>query len=295
MNKKTVTVAAIQCQINPDKEKNTRQLAEKIKAAARAGAELVMLPELHNTEYFCQIEDPKHFALAESIPGETTDYLAALARQLHIVLVGSVFERRAAGIYHNTVVVLDRNGELAGCYRKMHIPEDPGYYEKYYFTPGDLGFHPIETSVAKLGILVCWDQWFPEAARLMALAGADLLLYPSAIGWAQTEDLKTREDDFFAWQLMQRSHAIANGLPVISCNRCGFEAADATNRSGIEFWGGSFIAGTRGELLAESDRSEQIVMAAIDLSTIENTRQCWPYLRDRRIDAYQNLLERWSS
>jgi N-carbamoylputrescine amidase len=265
----------------------------KIREAAALGSELVVLPELHLGKYFCQVEDHSFFDLAQSIPGETTEILSVLAKELNIVIVSTIFERRAAGLYHNTAVVFDKDGSLAGKYRKMHIPDDPGFYEKYYFTPGDLGFTPIETSIGKLGVLICWDQWYPEAARLMALAGADLLIYPTAIGWDKNDTAEEHARQLDAWITVQRGHAVANGLPVISCNRIGFEFAPH-EKSGIDFWGNSFIVGSQGEFLARANESEtQILTAEIDLVRSETVRRIWPFLRDRRIDEFSNLTKRF--
>ncbi len=258
------------------------------------GARLVLLEELHNTRYFCQHESLEVFDLAEPIPGPTTERLAALAAELEVVVVGSLFERRDAGLYHNTAVVLDADGRLAGRYRKMHVPDDPGYHEKFYFTPGDLGFEPIDTSVGRLGVLVCWDQWYPEAARLMALAGAELLLYPSAIGWDRREAREEQARQRAAWITVQRGHAVANGLPVLVSNRTGHEADPAGAGPGIDFWGSSFVAGSQGELLAEAPVDEPAVLVAeIDLAAREAVRRDWPFLRDRRIDAYADLTRRY--
>jgi len=264
-----------------------------IRAAAAQGARLALLQELHTGVYFCQTEDTYRFDQAEPIPGPTSDFLAKLAKELSMVIVGSVFERRAPGLYHNTAVVLDTDGRLAGTYRKMHIPDDPGFHEKFYFTPGDQGFRPIATSVANLGVLVCWDQWYPEAARLMALAGADLLLYPTAIGWDPRDDQaeKIRQRD--SWLTIQRAHAIANGLPLLACNRVGVELS-RDNPPGIQFWGSSFIAGPQGEILAQAPAEAPAVLTAeIDLKHSEDVRRIWPFFRDRRIDAYQNLIKRY--
>jgi N-carbamoylputrescine amidase len=255
---------------------------------------MVLLQELHNSAYFCQTEDPANFDLAESIPGPSTERLGGLASDLGVVIVASLFERRAPGLYHNTAVVLDSDGRLAGVYRKMHIPDDPGYYEKFYFTPGDLGFEPIDTSVGRLGVLVCWDQWYPEAARLMALAGAEILLYPTAIGWdpndAPEEQTRQRE----AWIGVQRSHAIANALPVAACNRVGFEPDPSGTTAGARFWGHSFVCGPQGEILARAgDQNPQILLAHIDPARTEHVRRLWPFLRDRRIDAYGDLTRRY--
>ncbi|MGD2074328.1 MAG: carbon-nitrogen hydrolase [Gammaproteobacteria bacterium] len=294
MENQTLTVALVQMACSADPDENRRHIAEQLHLAAAQNAQLVLLQELHNRLYFCQTEDPANFDLAEPIPGPGTERLSALARQLELVIVGSLFERRAAGLYHNTAVVLDRDGSLAGRYRKMHIPDDPGYYEKFYFTPGDLGFHPIDTTLGRLGVLVCWDQWYPEAARLMALAGADLLLYPTAIGAdpRDTEDEQQRQLD--AWQTIQRAHAIANGIPVLACNRAGFEHDSSTQGAGIRFWGSSFIAGPQGELLAQAAQDQpELLVARLDLKRGEQVRRMWPYLRDRRIDAYHDLSLRF--
>ncbi len=273
---------------------NLQTSMEGIREAAASGAHLILLQELHTSVYFCQTEDPQFFNHAESIPGSTTEALAALAAELGVVIVASIFERRAAGLYHNTAVVLDRDGAVAGRYRKMHIPDDPGYYEKFYFTPGDLGFTPIDTCIGRLGVLVCWDQWFPEAARLMALAGADLLLYPTAIGWDSADDAAEQARQREAWITVQRAHAIANGIPVLVCNRVGFEPDPSGVGHGIQFWGSSFIAGPQGELLAAAQEREPCVLTAdIDQSRSEQVRRGWPYFRDRRIDAYEDLLRRY--
>ena len=264
-----------------------------LRAAAAKGAKLVLLQELHNGPYFCQHENVDEFDRAEPIPGPSTSRIGALAEELNLVVVASLFERRAAGIYHNTAVVFDCKNEICGKYRKMHIPDDPAFYEKFYFTPGDLGFMPVATSVGKLGVLVCWDQWYPEAARLMALSGADLLLYPTAIGWDRSDDSaeKTRQRD--AWITVQRGHAIANGLPLLACNRVGFEAAPADGH-GIEFWGSSFVAGPQGEFLAQASvDAGELLLTDIDLGRSESVRRIWPFLRDRRIDAYADLLKRY--
>jgi len=265
-----------------------------VRAAAAAGARLVLLQELHNSAYFCQVEDPACFDLAETIPGPSTVRLGALAAELGVVIVGSLFERRAPGLYHNTAVVLDSDGRLAGIYRKMHIPDDPGYYEKFYFTPGDLGFEPIETSLGRLGVLVCWDQWYPEAARLMALAGAEILLYPTAIGWdpadAPAEQTRQRE----AWIGVQRGHAIANALPVAVCNRVGHEPDSSGATAGARFWGHSFVCGPQGEMLAQAgDADGELLLAEIEPARTDTVRRLWPFLRDRRIDAYGDLLRRY--
>ena len=293
-NSKTINVALVQQCCIENKKQNLANSIASIKASANKGADLVLLQELHTNLYFCQRENVKNFELAETIPGSTTDTLSSLAKELSIVIVCSVFEKRAAGLYHNTAVVIEKDGSIAGKYRKMHIPDDPGYYEKYYFTPGDLGFTPIETSVGKLGVMVCWDQWYPEAARLMALAGADCLLYPTAIGWDPTDSDVEKQRQLDSWITIQRSHAIANGIPVLSCNRTGFEVDPGNKDSGIQFWGNSFIAGPQGEILAQaSPDNEEVLFAEINLAHNEEVRQIWPFLRDRRIDAYQDLLQRF--
>ena len=292
MTTKTLTVALVQHPCDADRRTNRETIEGGLREAARSGARLALLQELHDTPYFCQIEDPQRFDLAEPIPGPRSEELAALARELGLVIVASLFEKRAPGLYHNTAVVFDDDGRLAGRYRKMHIPDDPGYYEKFYFTPGDLGFQPVDTAVGRLGVLVCWDQWFPEAARLMALAGAELLLYPTAIGWdpRDEEDEKARQLD--AWRTVQRGHAIANGLPLLCCNRIGTETAPDGNS--IDFWGHSFIAGPQGEVLAEAPPDDPMVLIEnIDLGRSETVRRIWPFLRDRRIDAYGDLLRRF--
>jgi N-carbamoylputrescine amidase len=265
-----------------------------VREAAGQGAELVVLPELHLGPYFCQTEECGHFDRAEPIPGPTTEILGALAGELGVVIVASLFERRAPGLYHNTAVVLEKDGTLAGKYRKMHIPDDPGYYEKFYFTPGDLGFTPIDTSVGKLGVLVCWDQWYPEAARLMALAGADLLLYPTAIGWNPDDGADEKQRQLQAWITVQRGHAVANGLPVIACNRIGHEPDPSGQSQGIRFWGHSFAAGPQGEILCQADDEEnRVLIVEIDRRRSENVRRIWPFLRDRRIDEYAGLTRRF--
>ena len=292
MNPKTLPVALVQERNHGSAETNLALIESRVAEAARAGAKLVLLQELHNGEYFCQHESVAEFDQAESIPGPSTARLSALAKQHGVVLVSSLFEKRAAGLYHNTAVVFDADGSIAGKYRKMHIPDDPGFYEKFYFTPGDLGFTPIQTSVGKLGVLVCWDQWYPEAARLMALAGAELLLYPTAIGWDpdDTQAEKTRQRD--AWVLSHRGHAVANGLPVLSCNRVGHEASPL-GASGIDFWGNSLVLGPQGEVLAEAGGDATLLLAEVDLARSEQVRRIWPFLRDRRIDAYGDLVKRY--
>ncbi len=275
-------------------EINRQQLAERIAEAAQQGAELVVLQELHNSRYFCQVEQTELFDLAEPIPGPSTDFFGALAKDHGIVIVCSLFERRAAGLYHNTAVVLERDGSIAGCYRKMHIPDDPAYYEKFYFTPGDLGFHPIQTSVGRLGVQVCWDQWYPEGARLMALQGAELLIYPTAIGYESSDSPEEQERQREAWTTVQRGHAVANGLPVISVNRTGHEPDPSEQTGGIEFWGSSFVCGPQGEFLYRAPQDEEVVAVVdIDLHRSEQVRRWWPFLRDRRIDEYGGLLERF--
>ena len=272
---------------------NLDRLTEQIRRAAASGAQLVVLPELHNGPYFCQTEDTAHFDLAETIPGPSTGHFGALAKELGVVLVASLFEKRAAGLYHNTAVVFDSDGSLAGRYRKMHIPDDPGYHEKFYFTPGDLGFMPIRTSLGTLGVLVCWDQWYPEAARLMALAGAELLIYPTAIGWDPQDTAEERQRQLDAWTIVQRGHAVANGLPVIAVNRVGFEADPSGATAGAQFWGHSFVAGPQGELLARAGEEAELLVVTINPQRSEQVRRIWPFLRDRRIDAYQDLSKRY--
>jgi N-carbamoylputrescine amidase len=293
MNLSTLRVGLIQHSCESNCEANLKTSIAGIRDAARQGAKLVVLQELHATPYFCQQEDTRHFDLAETLPGPSSERLSAVARECGVVIVASLFERRAAGLYHNTAVVLDKDGSLAGRYRKMHIPDDPGYYEKFYFTPGDLGFEPITTSVGRLGVLVCWDQWFPEAARLMALSGADLLLYPTAIGWNPDDDRQEQTRQRDAWLTVQRAHAVANGLPVLACNRVGFEPDSSGQTSGIQFWGTSFVAGPQGEILATAGDGAAVLIADVDMARSETVRRIWPYLRDRRIDAYQPLLLRY--
>ncbi len=292
MKRNTLPVALIQERNHGDAEANLAVIEQRVAEAAEGGARLVLLQELHNGAYFCQHECVDEFDLAETIPGPSTERLGALAEKHGVVLVASLFERRAPGLYHNTAVVFENDGRLLGKYRKMHIPDDPGFYEKFYFTPGDMGFQPIQTSVGKLGLLVCWDQWYPEAARLMALAGAEMLLYPTAIGWDpdDAQDEKSRQRD--AWILSHRGHAVANGLPVLSCNRVGHEPSPV-GASGIQFWGNSHVLGPQGEFLAEAGAEPQILAAEIDLGRSEDVRRIWPFLRDRRIDAYGDLLKRY--
>ncbi len=294
MPSRPLTLALVQQAHLGDSVANLDAIEAAIRRGRSAGAKLMLLQELHNGDYFCQVEEPGRFDLAEPIPGPTTARLAALASELGVVIVGSLFERRAPGLYHNTAVVLDRDGRLAGIYRKMHIPDDPGYYEKFYFAPGDLGFEPIETSIGRLGVLVCWDQWYPEAARLMALAGAELLLYPTAIGWDPTDDPVEQARQREAWMAVQRSHAIANALPVAVCNRVGHEADPSGATAGATFWGSSFVCGPQGEILSQaSNRDPEVLVAEIDLGRTEAVRRVWPFLRDRRVDAYGDLLRRY--
>ena len=294
MHSRTLTVGLVQQPCGTGRDANLERSIVEIREAAAEGAQLVLLQELHTGRYFCQTEDPACFDLAEPIPGPTTDALSRIAQELGVVVVGSIFERRATGLYHNTAVVLDADGSLAGRYRKMHIPDDPGYYEKYYFTPGDLGFTPIDTSVGRLGVLVCWDQWYPEAARLMALAGAEILLYPTAIGWDESVELDEQLRQREAWITVQRAHAIANGLPLVACNRVGFEPDPSGRAAGINFWGNSFICGPQGEFLAQAPEDDPTyLVATVDMDRSEQVRRLWPYLRDRRIDAYDDLLTRY--
>ena len=277
-----------------DIQGNRQRLAESIRSLAKQGAELIVLQELHNSLYFCQTENVDLFDLAETIPGPSTDFFGALARELQVVIVTSLFERRAPGLYHNTAVVLEKDGSIAGKYRKMHIPDDPAYYEKFYFTPGDLGFHPIQTSVGRLGVLVCWDQWYPEAARLMALQGADMLIYPTAIGYESSDTPDEQERQRMAWQTVQRGHAVANGLPVVTVNRTGHEPDPRKQTNGIQFWGTSFVAGPQGELLYEAPRdSETTAIIDVNLQRSEQVRRWWPFLRDRRIDHYDDIIKRF--
>jgi N-carbamoylputrescine amidase len=278
------------------KIENWHKSAERVRELAADGCECILLQELHSTLYFCQSEDVNQFDLAEPIPGDATAFFGALAKECNIVLVISLFEKRATGLYHNTAVVFDRNEDIAGMYRKMHIPDDPGFYEKFYFTPGDLGFEPIQTSVGKLGVLVCWDQWYPEAARLMAMAGAEILFYPTAIGWDPSDSIDEQQRQQGAWETIQRAHAVANSVPVIVANRTGFEASPNEADDGIQFWGHSFIAGPQGEVLAmASNDTEQTLAVELDMQKSEHIKRIWPYFRDRRIDAYQDLTKRWRS
>ena len=273
---------------------NKERLAQHIRQAAAEGAELVVLQELHNSLYFCQTEDTQMFDLAEPIPGPSTAFYGALAKELDIVLVTSLFERRAAGLYHNTAVVMERDGSIAGKYRKMHIPDDPAYYEKFYFTPGDLGFHTIDTSVGRLGVQVCWDQWYPEGARLMALQGAELLIYPTAIGYESSDTDEEKQRQREAWTTVQRGHAVANGLPVVAVNRTGHEDDPSGQTHGIDFWGSSFVAGPQGEMLYRAPESEEVVkVVEVDMKRSENVRRWWPFLRDRRIEEFSGLTKRF--
>lgn len=291
---KILKVGLVQQSVGADVEANKKKLIVNITECAKQGAQLVVLQELHNTPYFCQVENVDNFDLAEPIPGASTELYSAVAKQLNIVLVTSLFEKRATGLYHNTAVVFDTDGTIAGTYRKMHIPDDPAYYEKFYFTPGDLGFEPIKTSVGTLGVLVCWDQWYPEAARIMAMKGADMLIYPTAIGWESTDaqDEKNRQRD--AWIISQRGHAVANGLPVISVNRVGWEKDSSEATNGIQFWGSSFVAGPQGEIIRQaSSENEENMVVEVSLTRSEDVRRIWPFFRDRRIDAYADILKRF--
>ncbi|NDV59544.1 carbon-nitrogen hydrolase [Bacteroides sp. 519] len=291
---KNIKVGLIQQSNEKDIQNNINKLIANIKKCADEGAELVVLQELHNSLYFCQTETTDLFDLAESIPGNSTQIYSKLAAELKIVLVTSLFEKRAPGLYHNTAVVFDKDGSIAGKYRKMHIPDDPAYYEKFYFTPGDIGFEPIQTSIGKLGVLVCWDQWYPEAARLMALKGAELLIYPTAIGWESTDSQDEKDRQLNAWIISQRGHAVANGLPVVSVNRVGHEPDPSGQTNGISFWGNSFVAGPQGEFLAQAGNDKEAnLVVDIDMERSENVRRWWPFLRDRRIDEYGGLTKRF--
>lgn len=284
---KRLKIGVLQQHNTADGTDNRTRLAAGIKALAEKGAQLIVLQELHNTLYFCQTEDVRNFDLAETIPGPSTEFFGALAKQLNVVIVISLFEKRAVGLYHNTAVILEKDGSIAGTYRKMHIPDDPAYYEKFYFTPGDLGFQPIQTSVGTLGVMVCWDQWYPEAARLMALAGAEILIYPTAIGYSDEDDEAEQQRQREAWTTVQRGHAVANGLPVVAVNRVGREDT-------INFWGSSFIAGPQGEILYRaSEKEEESKIIEVDLAHSENVRRWWPFLRDRRIENYSDLTRRF--
>ena len=277
-----------------DRETNMKRLADGIADLAKRGAELIVLQELHNSLYFCQVESVDNFDLAEPIPGPSTEFFGSLAKQYGVVIVTSLFERRAPGLYHNTAVVMEKDGTIAGKHRKMHIPDDPAYYEKFYFTPGDMGFHPIETSVGKLGVQVCWDQWYPEGARLMALAGAEILIYPTAIGYESTDTPEEQQRQREAWTTVQRGHAVANGLPVVAVNRVGYEPDPSGQTNGIQFWGSSFVAGPQGEMLyrASADEEESVIID-VDMNHSENVRRWWPFLRDRRIDEFGDLTKRF--
>ena len=284
----------IQLRCTEDVQANRKHLEENIARAAAMGAELVVLQELHDSLYFCQVESTDNFDLAVSIPGPVTEHYASLAKQHGIVLVTSLFEKRAAGLYHNTAVVFEKDGSIAGRYRKMHIPDDPAYYEKFYFTPGDLGFHPIQTSVGRLGVQVCWDQWYPEGARLMALQGADMLIYPTAIGFESTDTPDEQARQREAWITVQRGHAVANGLPVVSVNRVGYEPDPSQQTNGIQFWGSSFVASPQGEILHQASQTEEeVTVVDIDMKRSENVRRWWPFLRDRRIEEFAPLTRRF--
>lgn len=287
-------VALIQQANTADVKNNIKRLQDKVKLAASQGVQLVVLQELHNSLYFCQTENTDLFDLAETIPGSSTDEFGLLAKELGVVIVLSLFEKRAAGLYHNTAVVIEKDGTIAGKYRKMHIPDDPAYYEKFYFTPGDIGFKPIKTSLGKLGVLVCWDQWYPEAARLMALAGAELLIYPTAIGWESTDTDEEKQRQLGAWVTVQRGHAVANGLHVIAVNRTGYEPDPSNQTNGITFWGNSFVAGPQGELLWQaSNDEEEVKIVDLEMKRSENVRRWWPFLRDRRIDEFNDITKRF--
>ena len=291
---KEIKIGFIQQQNTAVSEDNMQRLSKSIADLAKQGAQLIVLQELHNSLYFCQVEDVNNFDWAEPIPGPSTQFYGHLAKQFGVVIVTSLFEKRAPGLYHNTAVVIESDGTIAGKYRKMHIPDDPAYYEKFYFTPGDLGFHPITTSVGKLGVLVCWDQWYPEAARLMALQGAELLIYPTAIGYESSDTPDEQERQREAWTTVMRGHAVANGLPVVAVNRVGLEPDPSGNTQGIRFWGSSFVAGPQGELLYRASNSdEENVIVPVDLQRSEQIRRWWPFLRDRRIDEYGNIVRRF--
>ncbi len=294
MKENILKVGLVQQSNTENIQHNKAKLEHNIRELAEKGAQLVVLQELHNSLYFCQTEDVDKFDLAEPIPGPSTEFYSKIAAECNIVLVTSLFERRAAGVYHNTAVVFEKDGTVAGLYRKMHIPDDPGYYEKFYFTPGDIGFKPINTSVGKLGVQVCWDQWFPEGARLMALQGADMLIYPTAIGYEPGDLKEEQKRQREAWITVQRGHAVANGLPVISVNRTGYESAPSGNGNGIQFWGSSFVCGPQGEILSQASQDkEENLLVEINLTRSEHVRRWWPYLRDRRIDKFEGLLERF--
>lgn len=287
-------VGIIQCACTENVQENKEKLGKNIRKAAQEGAELIVMQELHNSLYFCQTEDTEKFDLAETIPGPSTEWYGQLAKELEVVIVTSLFEKRAVGLYHNTAVVIEKDGSIAGKYRKMHIPDDPAYYEKFYFTPGDLGFHPIDTSVGRLGVQVCWDQWYPEGARLMALQGAEMLIYPTAIGYESSDTPEEQERQREAWMTVQRGHAVANGLPVIAVNRTGHEEDPSGQTKGIQFWGSSFVAGPQGELLYVAPKDEEVVQVVdIDMKRSENVRRWWPFLRDRRIEEFGGLSKRF--
>ncbi|WP_297250180.1 carbon-nitrogen hydrolase [uncultured Prevotella sp.] len=287
-------IGILQQQKSADVKANIKAIEEEVTDLARRGAKLIILSELHNSLYFCQVEDVNNFDLAETIPGPSTDFYGGLAKRLGVVMVISLFERRAPGLYHNTAVVIESDGTIAGKYRKMHIPDDPAYYEKFYFTPGDLGFHPIQTSVGKLGVLVCWDQWYPEAARLMALQGAEILIYPTAIGYEKSDTPEEQQRQRTAWTTVQRGHAVANGLPVVTVNRVGHEPDPSGQTQGIVFWGSSFVCGPQGELFYQaSDNEEESLVLDIDLKHSEHVRRWWPFLRDRRIEEYKDITKRF--
>ncbi len=295
MDKRIINVGLVQQQNGADVDDNRQRLVKNINLCADRGAQMVVLQELHNTQYFCQTENVDLFDLAEPIPGPSTELFGKVAAERHIVLVASLFERRAAGLYHNTAVVFDVDGSICGKYRKMHIPDDPAYYEKFYFAPGDLGFRPVQTSLGRIGVLVCWDQWYPEAARIMALGGAEMLVYPTAIGWESTDTDDEKDRQLNAWMLSMRGHAVANGLPVVAVNRVGHETDPSGQTGGITFWGNSFVCGPQGEMIARmgSEAPDNMVVS-IDMSRSENVRRWWPFLRDRRIDAYGDLLKRFA-
>lgn len=290
---KIIKIGLIQQSCTADIQANKEKLSKNIAEVAQKGAQLVVLQELHNSLYFCQVESTDNFDLAEPIPGPSTEFYSKLAAKYHIVLVTSLFERRAPGVYHNTAVVFDSDGKIAGKYRKMHIPDDPAYYEKFYFTPGDLGFHPIQTSIGKLGVQVCWDQWYPEGARLMALQGAEILIYPTAIGYESSDTVEEQQRQLNAWITVQRGHAVANGLPVVTVNRVGHEPDPSNQTNGIQFWGNSFVAGPQGEFLARANQDEENIVVDVDMVRSENVRRWWPFMRDRRIDEFDGLLQRF--
>ncbi|MFQ7114697.1 carbon-nitrogen hydrolase [Hallella bergensis] len=290
----TIKIGLLQLHNVADVKENIHRLDTEIRSLAKRGAQLIVLQELHNSLYFCQTENVDLFDLAEPIPGPSTDFFGKIARECGVVIVTSLFEKRAPGLYHNTAVVMEKDGSIAGKYRKMHIPDDPAYYEKFYFTPGDLGFHPIDTSVGRLGVMVCWDQWYPEAARLMALQGAEILIYPTAIGYESSDSAEEQERQREAWTTVQRGHAVANGIPVVTVNRVGFEPDPSKQTQGIEFWGSSFVAGPQGELLYRAcSNDEESRVVEINLKHSEQVRRWWPFLRDRRIDAYEDILKRF--